>query len=475
MTRNSKLKTQNSKLIEDRRAHFFDVKTGVAFTFSNHYSTPDVGGNDGRKMHVFNLRGRKNQESEHIWSWGSDNKLPQWREALIAESGITAELINTKQSILLGGGLVFFKKIIDGEEIRKEYVPEPAWYRALKEEMDMDDYFEVRAKNLLVHANMFTSFVEYKNQRGRRIKSLKAIEGREMRCGLQNEDGLIAHYYWSGNWEKAAKPIRANDRKMADIWQWPTKKYPNYLRGDRKQGVFICHSMDKLIWDGYYASPAWWGDRKWIETVNKIPVFHLHNLENGYVIRYHVEMPEDYFLDKISLRKAAGKQELEKKVYDLEAQKRREFMDKVNGMLADVENAGRALFTTYQINKQLGKEYPGIKINPIETNLQDEALLKLFESANDAASIAQGIHPAVANIQVASKLSSGSEIANAARMYTNIKTPKARRLLLKDLNLVKKLNGTAADRDIHIGFRDLEITDMSIDKTGRQEKTSEVE
>ena len=140
-----------------------------------------------------------------------------------------------------------------------------------------------------------------------------------------------------------------------------------------------------------------------------------------------------------------------------------------------VENARRALFTTFEINMQLGKQYPGIRIKPIETNLQDEALLKLFESANDAASIAQGIHPAVANIQVASKLSSGSEIANAARMYTNIKTPKARRLLLKDLNLVKKLNGSTTDQEIHIGFRDLEITDMSKDPTGRQEKTNEID
>ena len=470
------MKSQESGtgLLSDSRGNYFDVKSGVAFTFANHYSTPDVGGNDGKKMHVFNLQGRRNQPS-HIWSWGADNKLPQWREALIAESGITAELINTKQSILLGAGLVFYKKILEGEDIRLEYVPEPQWYRELREEMDMDDYFEVRAKNLLVHANMFTSFVEFKNLPGRKIKSLKAIEGREMRAGIQNQDGFINEYFWSGNWERAAKPFKAKDRNLSTHSQWPTKAYPNYHRGERKQGVFICHSMDKLIWDGYYASPAWWGDRKWIETVNKIPVFHLHNLENGYVIRYHVEMPQDYFLNKKALRKAGGNEELEKKVYDEEELKRQRFIDKVNNMLADVENAGRALFTTYEINKQLGKEYPGIRIKAIETNLQDEALLKLFESANDAASIAQGIHPAVANIQVASKLSSGSEIANAARMYTNIKTPKARRLLLKDLNLVKKLNGPPADQDIHIGFRDLEITDMSVDKTGRQEKTNEIE
>lgn len=459
----------------DRAAHFFDVKSGVAFSFSNHHTTPDVGGNDGRKMHVFNLQDKQSNEAEHIWSWGSDNKLPQWREALIAESGITAELINTKQSILLGAGLVFYKKVLDGEEIRKEYVPDPAWYRELSNEMDIQDYLDMRAKNLMVHANMFTSFVEFKNQKGRRIKSMKAVESREMRAGLQDEEGFVSHYYWSGNWEKAAKPIKAKKLEVSSMWQWATKRYPNYVRGDRKQGVFICHTADKLIWDGYYASPAWWGDRKWIETVNKIPIFHLHNLENGYVIRYHVEMPEDYFLDKKALRKAAGNDGLEKKVYDEEDLKRREFMDKVNKMLADVENAGRALFTTYEINKQLGKEYPGIKIKAIETNLQDEALLKLFESANDAASIAQGIHPAVANIQVASKLSSGSEIANAARMYTNLKTPKARRLLLKDLELVKRHNGTEADQETCIGFRDLEITDMSVEKTGRQEKTAEVE
>ena len=466
--------SRKRNITSDGRGGHFDVKGGVAFTFSNHYKTPDTGGNDGRKMHVFNLEGRRDQPA-HIWSWGKDNKLPQWREALIAESGITGELINTKQSILLGAGLVFYKKIPEAEEIKLEYVPEPTWFSELKKEMDIDDYLEMRAKNLLVHANMFTSFVEFKNRKERRVKSIKAIESREMRAGIQDQDGTVREYFWSGNWERAAKPFKAKDRNTSTLSQWPTKRYQNYVRGEGKQRVFICHTMDKLIWDGYYASPAWWGDRKWIETVNKIPVFHLHNLENGYVIRYHVEMPQDYFLDKMALRKAGGDAKLEKKVYDEEELKRERFMEKVNKMLADVENAGRALFTTYEINKQLGKEYPGIKIKAIDTNLQDEALLKLFSSANDAASIAQGIHPAVANIQVASKLSSGSEIANAARMYTNIKTPKARRLLLKDLNLVKKINGTEKDQEVHIGFRDLEITDMSEDRTGRREKTSEID
>lgn len=462
------------EIIQSGKNVWFAPASRTIFTVvnANYLKTPDVGGNEGKEWHIHLPDA---VESDLIWTWGANNVLPQRREQLVAESGIAGELLNTKQSILLGAGLVFFRKIIEGEDIRKEYVEEPAWYRALQNEMDMDDYFEIRSKNLLVHANMFTSVQEFKVGR-RKVKSLKALESRHIRTGLQDEEGFIREYFFNGNWERATRRYKKGQKKVDSfLSNWPTKKYPNYVPGKKKQRVFILHCMDKLIYDDYYASPAWWGARKWYELANKIPVFHLCNLENGYLIRYHVEMPKDYFLDKMKLTRANGDKNVMKQVLDEETAKREAFMERVNEMLAGAENAGRALFTEYEINKQMGKEYPGIKITPIETDIKDEALLKLFERSNDAATIAQGIHPAVANIQVASKLSSGSEIANAARMYTNIKTPKARRLLLKDLNLVKKMNGTAEDQQVHIGFRDLEITDMSVEKTGRKEQTTEVE
>lgn len=424
--------------------------SGLAFTEGRMNKTthaiPTTGGNGGKAM-----RFPIGSTDFEAWSWGADNNLPSVRECLVQENNIVGELLLTKRTVTLGGGLIFFKrKYVDGKEV-KEFVPDPPAFTKWKNQpgFDLDAYLRTSAKNLFLHGNVFTGFERLK---GGPVTVLKAYESRHVRAEKQDTAGKVNRFFWCGNWKT----------KKRD--QFPIMAVPVFDETKRPVAAMM-HVFDDLLHDDYYGIPTWWGGRKWIELANLIPLFHLGNINNGYLLRYHIEIPKDYFWDKTASAQAQT-EELKKNLFQQEKDARADFIKKVNDLLAGADNAGRALFTEYEINKQIGKDFPGIKITAISTDIKDEALLKLFQHSNDANMSGQGVPPALAAIQTAGKLSSGSEIRNSYQMYLAIKTPENRRILLKPLDTVRRLNGWGDD--LEIGFRDIEITTLDENPKGAQ-------
>ena len=204
---------------------------------------------------------------------------------------------------------------------------------------------------------------------------------------------------------------------------------------------------------------------------NFIAPFHKANLQNGYNIRWHCEIPADYFLDYEEYNLSATDEE--KAVVKNKAQEaEQKFMDDVNQFLAGIAHAGRAVWTKYELDRALGKDYPGVKIKALDYDMKDESLLKLFEKSNTANISSQGIHPTLANIETQGKLSSGTEIRNAFLMWLIINTHRPRKMMLKPLELVKKVNGWPAE--IHYAIRDYELTALSSNDAGMQQREQPV-
>jgi hypothetical protein len=139
-------------------------------------------------------------------------------------------------------------------------------------------------------------------------------------------------------------------------------------------------------------------------------------------------------------------------------------VDRLNQVLQGHTKAGKLIITEYEVDKALGKDYPGIKITPISLDLKDEAMLKLFDASNTANMSAQGVAPALANIQMPGKLGSGSEIRNALAMHIILKTPGPRRRMFSPIHLAKRLNGWPAD--VYYDIRDTLVTNLDEDKSG---------
>lgn len=394
--------------------------------------------------------------SAEIWSWGKNNLLPQDREALVLDNNIVPELMATKRDITVGGGLMCYREVFKEGKRSIEEVEMPAAAKQFFAELadrnggqDIDAYLLKACRNLIYHSNTFTEFVRDK---GGRIFSMLGMESRHLRPEKMGSAGYVANWYWSGNWKEFRKE------------EYRPKRIASYAGELRKQRAFILHCMDDVLSDEYLGIPTWWGGRAWIECANAIPIFHINNLRNGYTIRWHIEIPKDYFWDYTS---AANTQKEKSDAKSKETAAKQEFLTKLNAFLAGYEQTGRALITEYELNKQLGKDFPGIKVTPLNVDLKDKALLDLFEKSNDANISAQGIHPTLAAIQTQGKLSSGSEIRNAFAMYVAIKTPVKRAILLKPIQYVHRINGWG--EGIKWGFRDIEITKLDENPAGQQQ------
>jgi hypothetical protein len=385
-----------------------------------------------------------------IMYWGARNTLPQEREALIGENNIIPELLGTKRDIYVAGGLYcYVEQIVDGV-IKKIPVDTPPEIQSFFDDIDVEAYVRGACKSLITHGNIFT---EYVGELGGRITSMKNIECRHARCGEQDEDGVINDYFICGKWE---------DTRAKNV---TIKKVPAYKK-DQVQPKFMVHSGDDLFHNDYYFTPRWWGGKDWISLSNRVPIFHNRNLDNGYLIRWHIEIPLDYFKNTSSAAQTPEDVDKSKKAETLA---RENFIKKLNSFLAAEDGAGRAVVTSYELNRQLGKDFPGIKITPFQVDIKDEALLKLFDKSNDANISSQGIPPALASIQTPGRLGSGSETRNSFNLFLAIKAPVPRSIIVKFFDIPRKRNGW--DPRIKIGFRDIELTTLDESPVGQQPVT----
>lgn len=401
-----------------------------------------------------------------IMTWGKDNNLPQVREELVTGNNIVPALIERKRNILTGSGLMAFEKRYEKQpdgSMRKviEEVQMPTeseeWFagNGWTNGANFFDYLDDASGELVKHSLLIPEVVRLK---GGKIGSVEVKECKYMRAGKKNA-GRIEQWYWSGHWGKNLRGSQIEEKKTVPI--------PVYKGEDAKQAKFILTMGDFLFNDGYYPIPTWWGSKDWIEMANGIAPFHKANLTNGYNIRWHVKMPAQYFLDYEKYQACVKGSDEEKQLLKDAEDKKQAFMDDVNEYLAGVANAGRALFTEFVV-EEAGKVWPGIEIIPLNYDMKDEALLKLFELSQKTSMAAQGVHPTLANIETQGRLSSGTEIRNAFLMWLIINTEKPRRHMLAVLDLVKKANGWPTN--VFYGIRDYELSALATDPSGMQER-----
>jgi hypothetical protein len=408
-----------------------------------------------------------------IMTWGDANDLPQQRELLVAANNVVPALLQKKAHIILGQELYAFTTTYEAgpdgamrKVIREVPIPPEAqaWMdgEGWGHNSNLQQELSVAAGEYVKHELIVPEFIRSADGK---IASLKVHEGKYLRAEKKNNLGVIRNWYWSGHW-----PSKNGSKKKSTLEQQKTITLPVYTNEADEQPRFITPMGNYLLNDGYYPIPSWWGGWEWIELANTIPNFHRYNIKNAFTPKWHIEMPVDYFVDYQAMERCTTDAETAQEVVK-QSEREQQFINDINDILAGPTNAGRTIFTKYELDKQLGKDYPGIKIKPLQFDMKDEALLKLFERSNTANTSAQGIHPSLAGIETAGKLSSGTEIRNAFLMYLLINTPEPRRMLMNIVNLVKKVNGWP--KEVQYGIRDYELTALSTDPSGKQERDTE--
>ena len=125
-------------------------------------------------------------------------------------------------------------------------------------------------------------------------------------------------------------------------------------------------------------------------------------------------------------------------------------MSKLAETLSGKKNAGK-FFHTITLEDDNGKPWEW-NIEPIDQKITDfiEAQIKVSEKADSATTSGIGLHPALSNIMVAGKLSSGSEMLYALKLYLGSDTAIPEAIILQSLNRAIAIN--FPDKDLQLGF-----------------------
>jgi hypothetical protein len=107
---------------------------------------------------------------------------------------------------------------------------------------------------------------------------------KDVRAGLRDiNDGAIKSYFLSADWPH---PI--------------TGKFAQAPAFDKfnpfgKSNAMYRHGLPSIDKD-YYPTPYWQSNLKWLAVAQKIPEWINANIENSVNIKYHIIIPEEYFI-----------------------------------------------------------------------------------------------------------------------------------------------------------------------------------
>lgn len=380
--------------------------------------------------------------------WGSDNNYPQRiiDENMAQET--SAGALGFKIMAHYGRGLFFHEKDVDadGNEkikiIKFSKLPDDIkrfWY---------DNNLPNFAQEVVTNYEWFNFYYpQYiPSKFGEQIVGIKCHRTKDIRAGKRDQKtGRLPAYYLSGRW-----PVPKDDEytKIPVFDDTDPFKYPNAIAKHQLA------SIDK----DYYPTAYWQSNYTWLRTAKKIPTWINSSIDNSVTIKYHVEIPEQYFIDLYPESNYKSLDEC------LKARKEAEeaLKDNIDKCLSGAENASKIFYTKFAVDEN-GNVRPGWKINELKNELKDGAWLNAYNTAAAAICTAHSVDPGLSGLRSASSLNSGSgsDTREKFNFHIQLKTVIARQTTLEWWENVKRFNRW--DEDIHLGYRDVYLD--TIDKT----------
>lgn len=380
----------------------------------------------------------------NIAPWGKNNLRPQDMLKLTYGNHIKPQLLYTSRDFLMGGRLGVFKRIIADVAGKKTLVMEPVIDAQMEDFLDEIDGVNVLRSAAFNLEFSHNAFVVPELSAQRKVVKMTPLDCTDVRAEvsrLRQTDKYHVHPDWASFRAHEVQSLPAYDRSN------PTRF-----------GQFLMHLRDWTPGQKYYDCPPWWGTEQWTKVSNQIPKFHYNGLENGYNLKYHIQIPAVYFdqfgPDPDKMRAAE-----------------RALVENMNQMLSGVENVDKAFVSKFLVDPVTQKQIPGWSITPIDNKMSDTAYDSVNTQANIAHTSGHGIDPSLAGIETGGKLGgSGSEKRISYQLHIALRTPNKRKLLLDIFNTAAKINGF--NRELVYGIEDIDITTLAENKSGTEAKVS---
>lgn len=371
-------------------------------------------------------------EKKHIL-WGAKDNQPNLMHAIATDNDVKWQLMFARRDFVVGRGLGFGFEKKEGLGVLREELPSShPNFNEIEEfrwQLNMNGYLFDAAMQVCFSGNVFSTLAFDKSMKLMPPQLLDAmnVRYRALRKGERATSAILCNALFG---TKHFKKEESEPMPVFDIAN-PTA-YPRA----------VLHAKHRLPGNPFYSFPGWWGTKNWTEVANKIPLYHISGLTNGYNLKYLIKVPDDYF-DKEGLETQEEKDAHEKAV-----------LLQMKKSLAG--EADRAIVTFYKHDLVEMRALPGVEIIPLKNNMTDDAYVSLYNTAKAAQASGHDILAPLASVDTGSKMGgSGKELEVAANFQQKFRTAADRSLLLKPMLLAQRINRW--DSKIKFWFEDIEV------------------
>ena len=429
--------------------------------------------------------------------WGEDNRFPQNITKLMSACSIGLAGLDWKMRALYGNGIIPVRITGYEDEGKKEIVAPLARTGADKKIYDFignqqfKRFYLEFLQDWVWFGNCFPELILSKD--AKHITGFVHQESCDARYVQMNDAGNIDAVMLSKVWglskdqyktfdpNKTIPGLLANPgsihsidekyvKKMRAINMYnPVEDLKAYASGFRSDSSFksaILPVNYPSPNQPYYQVPTWDGSRVagWIDIAAKLPVLMASMLNNAFHIKYHIEMPEEYFIKRVG---AANWQKL---TIDERKTEKSKVLGEMREFLQGTEKAGSAFISYFDYDPHKSTEINRIKITEFPNKITIDKEMLASANVNTEILVSMNINPDVLGASVPGGAyggnKGGSNIREGKLVYDSM-LHLERQTTLEPLYLARDYNGW--DADIEFRHRDTVLT--TLDKGKGTEKT----
>jgi len=403
-----------------------DVGTGVY-----------LGYDSGKCIDVFNGLSPKSWESDfqtvagkEIVPFGPNNNLPQDIRDLMDENNLAPGILEREKGLLYGQGPELYRKSYEDGQVSREWgYDERIW--SWLNSWDYRRYIESAITEYkYLHGFFDKTFCNKGVLIGRpgRIVKLEVVPSIDARLG----------------WTDSRKLEDVNVIYTGDFENWCNKGITSYPVFNHKNPFL--HPVSMSYHNSYsfaralYSIPSFYGTIPWLRRSSDVPQILKYITENSINVAFHIQSPDGYWENKAQrLRDECDLKGIEYKDSMLD-EHRDDVLRRLADALSGKKNVGKFFHTTIMLDAD-GRQWAW-KIDPIDQKIKDfiEAQIRVSEKADSATTSGIGLHPALSNIMVDGKLSSGSEMLYALKLYLASDVTISEEVVLEGINRAIAIN-----------------------------------
>ncbi len=376
-----------------------------------------------------------------IVAYGPNNNLPVEIREMMDLNNLAPGILEREKGLLYGQGPELYVKKYENGEVYREW----GYDKDIWEWLNSWDYTRFIEMAITEYKYLHGYFVKHYTNRGRRIgrssciKKLSIVPGTDARLGWVESRKLEdVSVVYTGDFE--------NSCVRTGIVTYPVFDRNNPFRYPVSMSYRNSYSFARSL----YSIPSFWGSRNWINRSSDVPQILKHITDNSINVAFHIESPAEYW--ELQKEKLEKKCLMEGKEYNDEMLENHkdEVLRRLANALSGKKHVGK-FFHTISLKDDDGKIWEW-KITPIDQKIKDfiDAQIRVSEKADAATTSGIGLHPSLSNIMVDGKLSSGSEMLYALKLYLASDTTIPESIILQALNEAIRIN--FPDKPWQLGF-----------------------